>query len=140
MPRNRPLSSPTLRGPYGETFDVLELVSWMIDPAEPSIVTIIFDDARTPVRAVVISDVPSPDAVHDVADLVERSLERHPELAALVIVSVRPEHPCEALDFDRLLDLTARFDGAGVELLDWFVWTDSTRTSMRGASGLPSRW
>ena len=137
----RPSSSTSLlHGPFGETFDVLEMASWMVDPNEASIVALVFDDTRMPQHAIVINDTPSPDAVHDVADVVERSLVRRPDLGALVIISVRPRQPCEPLDFDRLLDLTARFDAVGIELIDWYIWSGATRTSMRGAAGLPTRW
>ncbi len=124
----------------GAGFDLLEFASSMIEPTEPSTLALTFDDWGAPRHAVVVTGTPTPDAVHDVADLLERSLADRPELGALVIVSVRPGHPCESLDVDRLLDLTSRFDERGVELLEWWIWSGATRTPMRQACGLPSRW
>jgi hypothetical protein len=140
MPTYRSTSVPVALGAHHGTADALETISWMIDPAEPAIAALIFDDDRTPMHATVITDTPSPDSIHDVADVLERSLTQQPHLGALVLVSVRPAQPCEPLDFDRLLDLTARFDAIGLELIDWYIWSGSVRTSMRSAAGLPSRW
>lgn len=131
---------PTLRGPFGEPLDVSEMVANMVVPGEAATIVITCDDDRTPRHVVMVTGTAGPADIHEVADVIERSLVDRPELAALVMVSVRTTDDHQAEDFDRLLDLTSRFDELGVELLDWWVWTTSTRVSMRSAAGLPNRW
>lgn len=146
MPRRTPSTDPQapptapLRGPFGEPLDVRRLVETMIEPDEPATIAFVCDDDRVPLRVVFVTGTTSHTAVHDVADVLEPALADHPELAGILLVSVRADDTADPEDLDRLLDLTARFDGIGVELYDWWIWGPATVIAMRAAAGLPSRW
>lgn len=108
----------------------------------PATVCLMVDDARLPLCCIV-ADASNAPAEVDPVEMGERLAEIAagvPEVGAVVLASIRPEHGCEPDDAERLLEITMAFDAVGVELLEWFVVHPLGIAHMRAAIGEPSRW
>jgi len=81
------------------------------------------------------------DAVLNVLDTVVAAACGEPDLAAVVLASVRPGAAFDDPDdVDRWLEMSDAADEAGLELLEWFVIGPGGVSCPRDLIGEPPRW
>jgi hypothetical protein len=93
----------------------------MRHPPEGEIIALLLDAERRGRSIVVVTGTAEPDAVHDVVDVITERHGDDVDLGAVIIASVRPGADADPDDLDRWLEISGRLEGAGVELLEWFV-------------------
>lgn len=112
-------------------------------PLRHETIALLLDADRRGLGALVVEGTRRPDSVLDVAHLLADAALHHPELAAVVLASVRPgaDPPC-AHDVERWADADDILDTAGVELVEWFVISAGLPpvSCPRDLLGAPARW
>jgi len=116
---------------------IIDMVSR--DPLVAETICLLTDDAHLPLQCIIVEGGGSPDDVFTVAELVQE-LARGCPIAHVVLVSCRPGHGFEHADLDRWYELSAGFDEAGVELIDWFIRDESMMVAVTPLVGEVSRW
>lgn len=81
-----------------------------------------------------------PDHMLDVVEAMASGAERRPEVASMVVTSVRPDQGLLPGDIDRWLEASDRCRLRGIELLEWFVFGTSGPRCPRELLGEPSRF
>jgi len=126
------------------------------EPPRDQTIALLLDRWRRGRGIMVVEKTSDPDRVLGVLDSIIRSKPYHPELAGVVLASVRatppvrcPEcvelgldcHDCHELDDDveRWMELSERAERARLELLEWFV-IGSSVSCPRDRLGEPPRW
>jgi hypothetical protein len=149
VPRTHPHPRPRRRmrlAPLAGADDALDVVRLAAsDPPEPETVVLMLDDAHVGHVCFVVNGTRHPDDVLDVAHLVGELADSSTSVQAVVLASLRVEHPADHSadhpdDTDRWLEMLDLFDARGVELLDWFVIAHGKTRSMRDMTGMPSAW
>lgn len=109
-------------------------------PLRHETIVVLLDDARCGLGVVVVSGTHDHDAVVEVIDCLLDPDRHGGRVAAMIVASVRPEHPGpEAGDIDRWLEMSDLAEQAGVELLEWFVISERV-SCPRDLLGEPPRW
>lgn len=100
---------------------------------------LLLDHHRRGMTVLHVVGSPHPDVVFEVAELVVDCAHQNDEFGAAILVSVRPGQGEELADADRWLELSDRFDSAGIELVEWFVVGRGVSLP-RTLVGDPPRW
>lgn len=111
-------------------------------PRRNETIALLVDDARRGVAIVSVAGTHDADDVVEVVELLTLPTTHGSRAHAIVLASVwadaPPASPGRAV-IDRWLELHHIAADHGVELLDWFEFSDRV-TSLRVAAGAPSRW
>jgi hypothetical protein len=150
---HHPSASPARLSDPAAVLRLVELAR--SEPPRPETVVLLADDAHLGHTCFIVSGTAAPDDVLDVAALAVEVAERSPMVHAAVLASVRPDDAIaiavgghgrahlavrERNDVDRGLELLELFEGANLELLDWFILGEAEPRSLRQLLGLPSLW
>ena len=153
MANSRRHHRPSVRAiPIHGSRDALDVVSLAAaEPLRAETIALLLDDDHIGRACVVIEGTQDPDDVVDVAHLMAELAERDVAVHAIVLASIRPraatatvlesagDRP-ERNDVDRWLELLDLFEHAGIDLLDWYVVTQQTVSSLRSRTGMPPLW
>ncbi len=92
-------------------------------PARPETICVLLDHAHRGLGVVVVEGAMADDGIFEIAEVVLRAADGRGTIGAVVLATARPgrSHLPTDDDHDRWFELRARFEAAGVELLDWFV-------------------
>ena len=92
-------------------------------PARPETICVLLDHAHRGLGVVVVEGAMADDGIFEIAEVVLRAASGRGTIGAVVLATARPgrSHLPTDDDHDRWFELRARFEAAGVELLDWFV-------------------
>lgn len=135
--RPHPAAMP-LHGPEDALSVILTAAS---RPARPESIVLVLDHAHRGLGCiVVVGDGP----IGPVAEMLDHFTASEPQVAALVLASVRtgPESEAGAGRGDLLAfhDLRARFDAVGVDIVDWFVVVGQHAASLAELTDSTPRW
>lgn len=108
-------------------------------PPRGETLVILLDAERRGLSIVHVSDTREPEDVYDVTEFVVGLAAREPEVAGVILASVRPAGTDDVGDVERWLDLDERFTLAGLEVVEWYVYGRSVSLP-RVLLGEPSRW
>ena len=111
-------------------------------PRRNETIALLLDHARHGVAIVSVAGTDHADDVVEVVELLTTPSAHRGRADALVVASVWCDPPADRDDrpvVDRWLELHQIAADRGVELLDWFEFTDRV-TSLRVEAGAPSRW
>jgi hypothetical protein len=126
--------------PINDPAIALALIGSLLSvPPERETFAILLDHERRGMSVLHLVDDPHPDAVFDVAELIVECAHRQVQFGAVILVSVRPRESDELADADRWLELSDQFEGAGIELVEWFVIGRTTNLPRVLVGDLP-RW
>jgi hypothetical protein len=109
-------------------------------PATDETIAIVLDHADRGRSVLRVSGTTDPDDVFGVVDQIAELAAFEPELASIVLASVRPRRPVEPADLDRWLEASARCDDAGIDLIEWYVFSDDEIDCPRDRLGERPRW
>jgi hypothetical protein len=151
MAHSRRHHRPSVRAiPIHGSRDALDVVSLAAaEPLRAETIALLLDDDHVGRACVVIEGTQEPDDVVDVAHLMTELAERDIGVHAIVLASIRPWRPVDQAhdkdqsrrsDVDRWLELLDLFERAGIDLLDWYVVTQQTVSSLRSRTGMPPLW
>ena len=101
-------------------------------PLTTETIALVLDPDHRGRTVVVVDGTDEPECVLEVAERLVESMATSGRTGALVLASVRPGGRPSAHDGDLWLEASELAEGAGVELLEWFVVTDDT--------GPPTAW
>lgn len=123
-----------------DAFAVFDLA--MSRPLRVETLGFLLDDSGCGRTVFAVADTESPDALLDVAECLAAAGERVPEIASLVLASVRPEggDRTDADDMDRWMEASDIAGDRGLVLLEWFIVTPAMVCLPRVTLGEPSRW
>jgi len=113
--------------------------SFMARPRRSETIVLLLDHARRGVQVINVTDTHEPDAVHDVVDLAIAKSAGLADIGGVVLASVRPDGRTDLDDVERWLDLDEQLAGAGLELIEWYVFGRSVSLP-RVLLGEPTRW
>ena len=128
-----------LRGPR----DALEAILFVAtSPARHETICLLLDHAHCGVSAVVIEGPEADDDLLGVGQMLIDACGQADTIGAIVLATVRPgqSHEPSGYDQGRWFDLRARFEEAGVELLDWFVVAGGLAASLCEITDSRWRW
>jgi hypothetical protein len=151
MAHSRRHHRPSVRAiPIQGSRDALDVVSLAAaEPLRAETIALLLDDDHVGRACVVIEGTQEPDDVVDVAELMAELAERDGDVHAIVLASIRPprsagerreEEQSGRSDVDRWLELLDLFERAGIDLLDWYIVTQQTVSSLRSRTGMPPLW
>jgi len=103
-------------------------------------IAILLDHTDRGRAVVIVPGTTEPDHVLGVVDEIVERAAPESEVAAIVLASVRPHRPVEPADIDRWLEASARCDDAGIDLMEWYVFSDDEIGCPRDRYGEPPRW
>jgi hypothetical protein len=113
-------------------------------PARAETIAIVLGDDHRGRSIVVVDGTDDPDAVVAVVERLADTIAVSGRDGALVLASVRPGRGLVPGDVDRWLEASDIADGAGVDLLEWFVVDGGagagTAWCPRDLLGEPPRW
>ena len=135
--RALPHASQPIRN-SAEALDVIRMS--MSDPLRTETLGFLLTDAGRPGAVAVISGTDDPDTVVNVVDCLSAAGGIHPEVASLVLATIRPVGGVMAGDVDRWLEASDVADTNGVHLVEWFVIGPSGVACPRDLLGEPERW
>lgn len=121
-----------------QALDVIRLA--MSDPLRTETLGYLLTDTGRPGVVAVISGTEEPDTVVNVADCLSAAGGIHPDVASLVIASIRTSGGVTARDVDRWLEASDVADSNGVRLVEWFVIGPSGVACPRDLLGERERW
>ncbi len=120
--------------------DALTLIRAVLAvPTRPEAIVIVLDDAHRGLAVVSVSDTDDDDSVVAVVECIARPDLFDGDAGALVIATVRPGGTVTDGDIDRWLEICDLAEGAGLELVEWFVVGRSI-SCPRDLVGMPPRW
>jgi len=120
-----------------QAMDFIDLVMYRDCPGT---LAILMEDNALPGVCVAVDGGDHPDAVFSVCVCVTEVLKRNPQIAGVVLASVRPHDSPDCDDIDRWFELVHDFEQLGVELLEWFVVGPAFAVGMRAITGCVSAW
>lgn len=135
--RPLPHASQPIRN-SAQALDVIRMS--MSDPFRTETLGFLLTDSGRASEVAVISPTEEPDAVIHVADCLSAAGGLHPEVASLVLATIRPSGGVTAADVDRWLEASDVADSNGVQLVEWFVIGPSGVACPRDLLGEPERW
>ena len=105
------------------------------------VIAILLDHDGIGHSILIVHETTQPDAILDVVDVLVASIpdEGSPVVSEVILASIRPGGVLESCDADRWFEASETFAAHGIELLEWFVMTD-TVTCPRDLLGIPPRW
>lgn len=108
-------------------------------PARPETVCVLLDHAHRGLGVIVVEGAMADDGIFEIAEVVVRAADGG-AMGAVVLATARPgrSHQPSDDDHDRWFELRARFEAAGVELLDWFLIAGGFAASL--AELTDSKW
>jgi hypothetical protein len=118
----------------------LEFIDLLMTRDQPGSLAIMMEDNGRPGTCVAVDGGGDPDGVFSVSSCITRVCERTPQIAAVILASVRPAYPPDSADIDRWFDLADEFGLIGVELLEWFVVGPDFAIGMREMTGCVPAW
>lgn len=132
------------RDPIRSPFDALRLV-WASLDSDPRHQTVVvtLDAERCGLAVMLVNDTADPDAFLGLVDSVTEAAVVHPEMAALIVATVRPDGGFDVDDLARWHEADETCDESGLELVEWFVVGAAVSVSVscpRQLCGVPSRW
>jgi len=116
-------------------------------PKRAETIVLLLDAQRRGRSVLVVSGTDQPDCAFGVLDAIARASPAHPDIAGVVMASVRPSaDPCGECrhlpgDIDRWLELSERAQQAGLELVEWYlIGPGCSVTCPRDLWGEAPRW
>ena len=120
--------------------DALTLVRAVLaDPGRHETIVVVLDDAHRGLGVVSVSDTDDDGSVVAVVECIARPDLFSGDGGALVVASVRPGGTVTGDDIDRWFEICDLAEGAGLELIEWFVVGRSI-SCPRDLVGAPPRW
>lgn len=141
MSRNRPFH-PVPRGgidPIRCADDALAVLA-LGAPYGHDTAILLLDRRRRGCSVMVVTDTIEADAIFDVIAICVEATRRHPEIAAVILASSRPDGDARPDDVHRWLEASDQCRAGGLELIEWFVLGRSGPQSPRESFGEPARW
>lgn len=133
--RHEPIS-PSLQSPERALATIERLLH---QPRTAEVLCLLLDQAYRVCAVLVFDGEQTADDVVDAAEAVTH-LTHDLAVQAAVLASSRPGHPFTPSDLDRWRHIDALFDGASIELIDWFVMDEHTAVAVCAAAGGAARW
>lgn len=141
-PRGRRSGAPRPGQPVTNPRAALEVVMLAVsEPRRRETIVLCLDHAHRGFTIVVV-DHPNGEPVEEIAEMMFQMAKAAPGLGALVLATVRPGGGVGVVPADELawFELRAGAESTGLELLDWFVFSDDHVVSMATLTDARPLW
>ena len=107
--------------------------------AAETLVMFLGDDRRG-TQLITVGGTDRREQLVEIVEVMAQAAGRVPEIAGLVLATVRPGGEMVAADTDLWLEAADMAEQCGIELIDWLLVTRHGVVSPREQLGMPSRW